>query len=85
MKKKQENFNMRVLIAALAATIVIIIFSQTLGRKTTQTVVPQNGAQKSSQIQSPNDLNTVSTDLDNTNLDELDTQLNQINTDASSF
>ena len=48
-------------------------------------VSPQVTTQGGSQIQNDSSLSTVGSELDNTDVDEIDTQLNQIDTEASSF
>jgi len=45
----------------------------------------QPSQQQSNAIQNDNELMSASSDLDNTNVDSMDNQLNQNTTDASSF
>jgi predicted PurR-regulated permease PerM len=84
MRKKQKGLSLILLITAVIAVIVVagIIFLKKQSNTELNQQIPQ-GSQSS--IQNSNDLNAASTDLDNTDIDSLDNELNQVNSDASTF
>ena len=89
--KNKKGFSTIVIIAIVAILIAIGIFMvvkkgtnfniyNKQGPQVTQTQQPQ-----ASPIQNSSDLNVTSADLDNTYLDGIDAELNQIDADASTF
>lgn len=77
----QREF-VRVLVISVVVAIVVVAALFFLNQKGT---VTQQKAQNSPAIQNSDDLNKVSSDLDNTDITQLDTELNQVNTDAATF
>ncbi len=89
MKSKKGLSSPVIIIAVIA--IVIAVGAYIAVQKGTNLNVnklqPVSKIQKpvSSAIQNSNGLNTAEADLDNTNLDDVDSELNQIDADASTF
>lgn len=75
MKRKQKGFSpiLAIIVVAIAVVVVVVFLST---QQTTQSVPV---------IQNASDLNTAASELDNTDSDELDRELNQLDADASTF
>ena len=88
MNKNQKSQNSNMI---LVAVVVIIIIAGVLlvVKKANNTSLKNPGNAQSLQndqpIQNSNDLNSASSDLDNTNIDGLDHEINQISSDTSGF
>lgn len=76
-KKNQKGFAPLLVIVVLAIVAAAVLYLNQNKIGTQQT------AQNTPVIQNSDDLTSVSSDLDNTNTNELDTELNQISADAS--
>lgn len=99
--KNQKGFAMVLLIVfvvvAALAVVGLVLYRQKLNSLTqnenvNQSAVPaqyqaqyQQSGQSVAPIQDANDLNSASASLDSTDTTQLDTQLNQLNSNASSF
>jgi len=82
--EKQKGISSTMIIAAAVFIIVVLVFLF-LPKRSAPPTETQQPSRATSEIQNGNDLNTAMSELDNTNVDEIDTQLNQIRSDASSF
>lgn len=84
MRKNQKGLSSTLLIITVVAVIAVagIIFLNKKSSTGLNQQIPQ-GSQSS--IQNSNDLNAASINLDNTNIDSLDNELNQVESDTSTF
>lgn len=84
MRKNQKGSSSTLLIIAVIAVIAVagIIFLKKQSSTGLNQQIPQ-GSQSS--IQNSNDLDAASTNLDTTNIDSLDNELNQVDSDAFTF
>lgn len=84
MRKNQKGLSSTLLIIAVVAVIAVvgIIFLKKQSNIGLNKPIPQTGQ---SSIQNSSDLNSASADLDNTNIDGLDSELNQVSSDASNL
>ena len=84
MKNNQKGFAPILLIAIIAVVAVtgylLFVNKGNIAITPSNTVTTQN-----QQIQNDNDLNAAANDLDNTDTGQIDTQLNQLNSEASAF
>lgn len=81
MKNQKGNIILKVLIIAAIVLVGGYLFYQ-------RGTIPSNNQpsqQQSNAIQNDSGLMSASSDLDNTNVDSMDNQLNQNTTDAASF
>lgn len=79
MKKFKKNG-----LALITILVVLLIgFFYMLGKNIPNSVTQQTNDTTVSVIQSPSDLNKASQNLDNTNPDSMDTDLNQLNSDSN--
>lgn len=91
MKKqisKRKGFNPIIALIAVGVAVVIIVLfllTQKGGLPAPEKPGTQRTTQSVPAIQNANDLNAVASELDNTDLDGLDGELNQLDTDASTF
>lgn len=91
MKKqvtKQKGFSPAAVIAAVGAAVVIVVLfllTQKGGLFTPEGTETQQTTQNAPAIQNVDDLDTTTSELDSTNLDEVDKELDQISADASEF
>ncbi len=84
MRKKQKGFSLILAIAAVAIVVVVaVVFFST--QKRGLPTGTQQTTQSVPAIQDISGLNAVASELDSTNVDEIDTELNQLDTDASTF
>jgi len=89
MKRKQKVFSPIVAIIAAGAIVVILVVVLLLVQKVGQPTLERTGTQQTTQgvpaIQNTNDFNNVASQLDNTDLNELDRGLDQLDADTSTF
>ncbi len=91
MKKQRGAIQVLIIIAVLVIlTAIVSYFASNKGVNPLSSLTGSTGQSTSAQpsvppVNSPKDLTAVSNDLDNTNIDGLNNDLNQINTDASGF
>lgn len=79
--KNKKGFSPVVIILIVAIFIAIGVFMAVKkGQQITQTQQPATSV-----IQNTSDLDAAATDLDKTDVDGMDTELNQIDADASTF
>lgn len=84
MKNNQKGFAPILLIAIIAVVAVTGYFL--FVKKGNIDITPSNTATtQNQQIQNDNDLNAAANDLDNTDTGQIDTQLNQLSSEASAF
>ncbi len=83
MNKNQKGFAPILIIAIIAVVAVAGYFFLSQKGKYATTTPSSNGSY--SAIQNSSDLDTAANDLDNTDINQADTELNQLNSDASSF
>ena len=84
MKKGTSLILTTVIISAIVVSALVLLL--TLKGGTTNTNQQSTPAtEQTSQIQNSSDLETAAADLDATNVDSVDGDLNQINQDASTF
>ncbi len=93
--KKQKGLNPVIAIIGLVVIAIIIVavfLSAQKTQQTTQVSSPSLTLTPTSTptsnvpaIQNPSDLNAATADLDKTDLNDIDKQLNQLDTDASTF
>lgn len=89
--KNKKGFSQVIIIAIVAILITIGVFMAV--RKSTSLNTDNKGGQQVTQTQQPkvaaiqnsSDLDATAAELDNTNVDEVDTELNQMDADASTF
>lgn len=85
MKNNQKGFA-PILIIAIIAVVAVVGYFLFVQRGNIATAPSSNTASTQYQkIQNDNDLNTASSDLDNIDTSQIDTQLNQLSSDTSSF
>lgn len=82
MNKNQKGSTAILILVAIAVVAVIAYFLLT--QKGKVTTVPTTG-QNYPAIQSNSDLNKAASNLDSTDTKEMDSQLNQLSSDSSSF
>lgn len=82
MKKNQKGLSPEWLIVAVLGIIIIVgvVFLKNQNRVEPKDQTSQNSQ---SDIQNNNELNTAATDLDNTEIDNLDNDLNQLEETAN--
>lgn len=91
MKKqisKQKGLSPRIAIIAVGVVVVIIallLSAQKGSLPTPERIGTQQTTQNVPVIQDANGLNAVASELDNTDLNEFDKELNQLEADASTF
>ena len=88
MKTNQKGFAAVLIIIAVVAVIAVaavFLLTQKGGLSTFVGTGPQQTAQNVPAINNPSDLNAASSNLDNTDTTQLDKEMNQLNTDISSF
>lgn len=81
MKTDNKGFSPILIIILIAAVAVIAGIYLVAKKGTTPSTVVTSGAP----MQTSKDIDNVSTELDNADVTSLDTQLNQLDADASSF
>lgn len=86
--RKQKGFSP--IIAIIAVGVVVVIIALFLSTQKGNLPTPERaGTQKTTQgvpaIQNTNGLNAAASALDNTDLNQLDKELNQLDSDASTF
>ncbi len=81
MNKNQKGFAPVLIIAVIAVTVVAVYFLLTQNGKIT---TPADNSNYSA-IQSAGDLSNAASDLDNIDINQVDMELDQLNSDASSF
>lgn len=84
MKNNQKGFA-PILIIAIIAVVAVAGYFLFVQRKNIATTPSNTASTQYQKIQNNNDLNTVANDLDNTDTGQIDTQLNQLSSDSSSF
>ncbi|MBI3385570.1 hypothetical protein HY031_00630 [Candidatus Gottesmanbacteria bacterium] len=82
MKKNQKGFTPILIIAIIAIVAVAGYFFLT--KKGTYIATP-SGNGSSTAIQNSSGLNNAENDLDNADINQVDTELNQLSSDTSSF
>lgn len=84
MRKNQKGLSSTLLIIAVVVVIVVagMIFFKKLNDTGPNQQIPQS---RQSSMQNSNDLNAASADLDKTDLNSLDNELNLVDSDASTF
>ncbi|EKD64950.1 MAG: hypothetical protein ACD_50C00233G0005 [uncultured bacterium] len=88
MRRKQKGFGPIPLIIIIGIAAVLIIFflsARKNGLFISKNIGTQQAIQSVPVIQNANDLNSVNSELDNTDLGEFDKELNQLEGDASTF
>ena len=91
MKKQtrnQKGFSPIIAIVIVGVVIVIValfLTTQKGGLPTFERTGTQQTTQNVPVIKSSSDLNTVASDLDNTDMSQFDKELNQLDVDASTF
>lgn len=83
MKKRtrnQKGFAPLLIVALVAVIVIVVVFFVTQKGATTQQT-----AQNIPAIKNSSDLNTVSSDLDSTDINQLDKEMGQLETDTSGF
>ncbi len=79
--KNQKGFSpLLIIVLVLAAIAAVTLFLSSQRRLETQQL-----SQNTPSINNTSDLNTTSTDLDNTDMGQFDSDLNQLKVDASAF
>lgn len=81
MKANNKGFSSILIIILIAAVVVIAGIYLVAKKGTAPSTVVTSGAP----LQTSKDLDKVSTELDNADVTSLDTQINQLDADASSF
>ena len=79
---KKSNNDTGIVIAVIAIAVVVVMGLFLMGRGGMLTVSQQTD-QKTQTIQNTSDLNSASTDLDSTDLNGMDKELNQLDADAT--
>ncbi len=82
MNKNQKGFVPILILAVIAIVAVVGYFLFTKSSKYATTPITN---QNYSAIQSDNDLNKATSDLDGADTAQVDTELNQLNSDTSAF
>lgn len=86
--RKQKGFS-PITVAIVIGVVVVIITVFISTRKGSLPALESTGIQQTNQsvpaIQNTNDFNTVASELDNTDLNGLDRELNQLDVDVSTF
>lgn len=81
--KNQKGFSQVVIIAVVAVLIAVGVFMAI--KKGSQQVTTQTQRPEVSAIQNSSDFDVIIADLDNTDVDGIGAELNQMNADASTF
>lgn len=88
MRRNQKEFSLILAIIALGVIIIIAVISLSVQKRELLTL-EKTGTQPTSPgmpaIQNADDLNTTASELDNTDLNILEKELNQLEADISSF
>lgn len=84
MKNNQKGFA-PILIVAIIAIVAIAGYFLFVQRGNIATTPSNTASTQYQKIQNDSDLNTAASDLDNTDTSQIDTQLNQLSSDASTF
>ncbi len=83
MKKKQQKGNLNALI--IAALVVLGVVAFVAMHNARPSYLPQEEAQQQTTIENDTDLQKVSDDLDTTNVDSMDAELNQNDADVAAL
>lgn len=88
MKRKQNGFISMPLIIAIGVIVVIVIFFLLTGKGSVpvpEKIVTPQITQNVPAIQDTSGLNTAATELDNTDLNAVDKELDQLDAETSTF
>lgn len=86
MGSKQRGISSAAVVVIITIVlVVVIVFLKQRGGMPGYSTESQQNPQSTSDVQNSNDLDSATADLDNTNPDEMDNDLNQLGSDASAF